>query len=62
MLFGPWAESKPAHGDWIVELPEDEPRFLETQLFIVHGRFHSVPSACEMSFSRLDNIRILADK
>jgi hypothetical protein len=25
MLFGPWQELKPAHGDWIADLPEDKP-------------------------------------
>lgn len=60
MLFGKWSEAKPAQGDWIVELPEDQPRETEILLAILHGAFDSVPRTA--SLSRLYDILILADK
>lgn len=43
MLFGPFKESKPASGAWIVDLPEDSPRPLQIILNMVHGNFLQVP-------------------
>ncbi|KAK4169718.1 hypothetical protein QBC43DRAFT_306575 [Cladorrhinum sp. PSN259] len=43
MLFGPWAESRPQDGDWIVSLPEDHPRPTRIALAIIHGKFEIVP-------------------
>ncbi|KAF5691945.1 hypothetical protein FDENT_3148 [Fusarium denticulatum] len=44
MLFGQFMESKPTNGeDWLVELPEDEPKALSTFLHISHGQFDRVP-------------------
>jgi hypothetical protein len=60
MLFGPWAEAKPADGDWIVELPEDDPEPAKILLPIVHGRFGAVLE--DMSLDRLYGIVIFADK
>lgn len=38
MLFGPWAESRPADGSqWVVSLPEDDPAALKPVLQIAHG-------------------------
>ncbi|MBE3048682.1 hypothetical protein IMZ48_40525 [Candidatus Bathyarchaeota archaeon] len=39
MLFGGFQESKPAEGDWVVALPDDEPRILTTLLNVVHANF-----------------------
>lgn len=46
MLFGQFMESKPTtSGDWLVELPEDEPEALSIFLQISHGQFDQVPRA-----------------
>ncbi|KAL1839666.1 hypothetical protein VTJ49DRAFT_1276 [Mycothermus thermophilus] len=37
MLFGPWRESKPATGDWIVDLPEETKFVLNSVLPIIHA-------------------------
>ncbi|KAK4224367.1 hypothetical protein QBC38DRAFT_446542 [Podospora fimiseda] len=36
-LFGPWADSNDNKGQWIVELPEDEPRPFEVLLPMMNG-------------------------
>lgn len=43
MLFGGYKESKPVEGEWVVSLPEEEPKALVTVLNIIHGRFAEVP-------------------
>jgi len=60
MLFGPWTETKPAQGDWIVELPEDKPWPTEILLAIIHGSFETVPR--NPSLSGLHDILVVADK
>jgi hypothetical protein len=60
MLFGPWIEAKPAQGDWIVELPDDETETLNILLSIVHGRFQVVPK--NITLGRLYDILIVTDK
>ena len=60
MLFGIFSESKPATGDWIVTLPEDDPRSLAALLSITHGRFASVPQT--PSIESLYSIMVLANK
>lgn len=60
MLFGQWAEAKPAQGDWLVELPEDDPTPVLTLLWIIHGKFEKVPLDTQLSFLR--DILIIADK
>jgi hypothetical protein len=44
MLFGGYAESKPAHGEWVVQLPDDLDHIdgLRVIMDIVHGNFHKV--------------------
>ncbi|KAK4184393.1 hypothetical protein QBC35DRAFT_391767, partial [Podospora australis] len=43
MLYGGWAESKPTDGSqWVVSLPEDDPRALSHLLRIAHGK-HNDP-------------------
>lgn len=44
MLFGPFKESKPAFGPWVVNLPEDDPEALEIILNIIHANFPLVPN------------------
>lgn len=60
MLFGPWAESKPIDGEWIVELPEDAswPTFI--LLMIIHGIFDQVPNV--LTLQNLRAVLIVADK
>jgi hypothetical protein len=60
MLFGPWQEAKPAHGDWTVDLPEDKPYPFKVLLAIVHGNFQVVPES--PSFEQLHDILVLTDK
>ncbi|KAH0432144.1 nuclear pore protein-like protein [Colletotrichum camelliae] len=43
MLFGGFAESRPAAGDWAVDLPEDDSEAMEIFLGMVHSRFEMVP-------------------
>ncbi len=60
MLFGPWIESKPAEGEWTVDLPEDNPESLGVLLAILHGTFCDVPGAVSLDF--LCGILVVADK
>lgn len=43
MLYGPFTEAKPKVGEWIVRLPEDDPRAFAILLDIIHGRSDRVP-------------------
>jgi hypothetical protein len=60
MLFGPWHEAKPAHGDWVVQLPEDDPGAMSILLLIVHGRVAEVPE--RPSLDELQELVQVADK
>jgi hypothetical protein len=60
MLFGPWTEAKPREGEWVVELPEDDPRSLSTLLGILHGKFANVPTT--LPLDGLYRIVLVADK
>lgn len=60
MLFGPWQEAKPAHGDWIVDFPEDKPWSFRVVLAMVHGSFDAVPDC--PSLEQLHDILMLTDK
>lgn len=61
MLFGGhWAESKPAKGEWIVKLPEDNPSAIGALLAIAHGRFELVPHPMEID--TLYEIIVVCDK
>ncbi|KAK4170042.1 hypothetical protein QBC43DRAFT_307052 [Cladorrhinum sp. PSN259] len=68
MLFGPWAEAKPADDDgvseWIVALPEDEPESLEILLHLLHGKFDlpNVLHKIDMTAELLYGIFVVADK
>jgi hypothetical protein len=43
MLFSGYKESRPMEGEWVVSLPEEDPKALLTVLNIIHGRFAEVP-------------------
>jgi hypothetical protein len=43
MLFGGFSESKPAEGEWVVKLPEDDRSAMEIFLNIMHGHVYKVP-------------------
>lgn len=60
MLFGPFKESKPACGPWLVDLPEDNPDALKILLHIVHANFQLVPS--KPSLDELYGTFVLANK
>ncbi|KAJ4996044.1 hypothetical protein K4K48_009125 [Colletotrichum sp. SAR 10_66] len=45
MLFGGFAESKPAHAAWTVQIPEDLPSPTFLVLSIIHGYFEHIPGA-----------------
>jgi hypothetical protein len=60
MLFGPWREAKPAHGDWVVQLPEDDPDAMRILLLIVHGTVAEVPEG--PSLDELEDLVQVADK
>ena len=62
MLFGPWKEAKPAQGDWIVELPEDNPDGISSLLSIVHAQFTDTAVPNNISADLLYNILVVADK
>ncbi|KAH0438212.1 hypothetical protein CcaCcLH18_03479 [Colletotrichum camelliae] len=47
MLFSGFAESKPADGAWIVQLPDDLPSPMLIVLHIIHGHFEHIPQALE---------------
>jgi hypothetical protein len=44
MLFGGSKESRPADGEWLVSLPEDQSEPILVILNIIHGRFGLVPT------------------
>lgn len=62
MLFGGFAESRPAEGggEWSVDLPEDATEAMEIVLNIVHGRFNLVPE--KLSLSRLYDVLTITEK
>ncbi|OIW22434.1 hypothetical protein CONLIGDRAFT_638350 [Coniochaeta ligniaria NRRL 30616] len=43
MLYGGFAEARPADGNWRVQLPDDNPEALALLLNIVHGHFDKIP-------------------
>ncbi|RYC58276.1 hypothetical protein CHU98_g7940 [Xylaria longipes] len=52
LLHGRYAESKPScassASDWVVELPDVNPKALETILNIIHSRFESLPRTTDL--------------
>ncbi len=45
MLFGGFKESRPTEGEWVVPLPEEQPKALLAVLNIIHGIFTKVPNS-----------------
>ncbi|KAK9416573.1 hypothetical protein SUNI508_09679 [Seiridium unicorne] len=67
MLYGQhWKESRssndPASGEWIVDLPEDDPGAMTIILNIIHSRFENLPIDEDMNSSRLYELTVLTDK
>ncbi|KAK4139190.1 uncharacterized protein C8A04DRAFT_33339 [Dichotomopilus funicola] len=60
MLFGGYAEAKPASGEWVVRLPEDDPKAMKLLLLIVHAEFEKLPK--RPSLDQLLNLVQVADK
>ncbi|KAL8405018.1 hypothetical protein RB594_009776 [Gaeumannomyces avenae] len=60
MLNGPWTEKQPVSGDWVVELPDDDPTSLRRVLTIIHGRFREVPDTIPLE--DLHRLCICVDK
>jgi len=60
MLFGPFTEAKPAVGDWVVELPEDDPETLKILLGLLHGVFAAIPPTLPLAV--LCRVLVMADK
>ncbi|KAK1770178.1 hypothetical protein QBC33DRAFT_313487 [Phialemonium atrogriseum] len=62
MLNGPFLESRPRDGEWIVELPEDDYKALTLVLNILHFRFDRIPDPTTLTVDELFNLTILTDK
>ncbi|TGJ81653.1 hypothetical protein E0Z10_g7115 [Xylaria hypoxylon] len=67
LLYGGFAESKPLYAssasDWVVELPDDNPKAMATILNIIHSRFESTPRATEpIDLEDLYQLAVLTDK
>lgn len=61
MLYGRFAESKAeANGEWLVQLPEDDPTAMPLLLNIIHGRFSDVVHP--RTEQELFEITVLTDK
>ena len=60
MLVGPFTEAKPAQGEWVVELPEDNPDMLHVLLGLLHGVFGDIPLT--VSLAVLHGVLIVAEK
>lgn len=60
MLFDGFKESRPAAGEWVVSLPEEQPKALLTVLNIIHGRYTEVPKI--LSLEQLYLILVLTHK
>ena len=48
MLFNGFKESRPKEGEWIVPLPDDDPKALLTLLYIIHSRFSMIPDRLDL--------------
>ncbi|KAI1742930.1 hypothetical protein F4680DRAFT_410490 [Xylaria scruposa] len=67
LLYGGFSESKPSSAstasDWVVKLPDDNPRAMETILNIIHSRFESLPRTTDIiSLEDLYQLTVLTDK
>ncbi|KAI0183591.1 hypothetical protein EV127DRAFT_446571 [Xylaria flabelliformis] len=67
LLYGGFAESKPSSAssasDWVVELPDDDPKAVETILNIIHSRFDLLPRTTDLiDLDDLYQLTVLTDK
>ncbi|KAI1309177.1 hypothetical protein F5Y03DRAFT_348690 [Xylaria venustula] len=67
LLYGGFAESRPSSAelasDWLVELPDDDPKAMKTVLSIIHSRFDSIPRVEEsIDLEELYQLTVLTDK
>ncbi|KAI1276956.1 hypothetical protein F5Y07DRAFT_364594 [Xylaria sp. FL0933] len=67
LLYGGFAESKPSSAssasDWLVELPEDNPKAMTIVLNIIHCQFESIPGINDpIGIEDLYQLTVLADK
>ncbi|KAK4234162.1 hypothetical protein C8A03DRAFT_18881, partial [Achaetomium macrosporum] len=68
MLFGPWREARPAHGDWIVSMPEEKPYPTALLLAMIYCRVDLVDPTdmqigqTEFGFHLASDILVVADK
>lgn len=62
MLNGPFLESRPKDGEWIVELPEDDYKALTLVLNVIHFHFDRIPDPATPTVEDLFNLTILTDK
>jgi hypothetical protein len=67
LLYGGFAESKPScastASDWVVALPDDNPKAVETILNIIHSRFGALPLVTNViNLDDLYQLTVLTDK
>ncbi|TRX89038.1 hypothetical protein FHL15_010057 [Xylaria flabelliformis] len=67
LLYGGFAESKPSSAssasDWVVELPDDDPKAMATILNIIHSRFDLLPRITDLvNLDDLYQLTVLTDK
>ncbi|KAI0483772.1 hypothetical protein F4859DRAFT_474091 [Xylaria cf. heliscus] len=67
LLYGGFAESKPScassASDWVVELPDDNPKAMATILNIIHSRFTSIPRITDLiNLEDFYQLTVLTDK
>ncbi|KAI0600989.1 hypothetical protein F4775DRAFT_542316 [Biscogniauxia sp. FL1348] len=67
LLYGGFAESKrpstSSSSEWLVELPEDNPKAMSTMLHIIHSRFENVPRITDsFVLDDLYQLTVLTDK
>ncbi|KAL2121374.1 hypothetical protein VTJ04DRAFT_5401 [Mycothermus thermophilus] len=60
MLFGPWKESMPSVGQWLVDLEDDSPAGMHHLLDIVHAQFKLPPDT--LAPATIADILKIADK
>lgn len=60
MLAGTFAEAKPASGDWVVKLPEDNPNGFVILMDMVHHLYERTPN--KPSLQELYDLTVLTDK
>lgn len=60
MLYGNFVEAKPEDGEWLVKLPEDDPKAFGTILKTVHGQFDAELEP--MTLEALHAVATIADK